>query len=335
MENTTNEILKNFLNDNNIQSATIDRGAGWGGTYKKLFYKINIQKKFDFVYCCELGNDVPRIDGDASKNEFCGVIDRDTKKLYFVRYELYNYFDNYHNPDGEPLQFVKYEDIVKLFNDAIIAKYDEMAETVADDMTPSEDNIYYINSDAPNNFYYDKANQYKYTPGTSNQRTSAELLQFITDPAQAVAKAIKDQEQNDDESKRPANAIKYNKMMQRLENEKRHEIETAPEFARLRQAKEIKKAIPEGANQINFVYLLNNGEIISGKIDARTLQTMPYYTGDATHFSAWNVDKPTRDKITEINGREYDEVYLKNIIKLTYKGKTIYSNPEHNTKEGA
>ena len=41
-------------------------------------------------------------------------------------------------------------------------------------------------------------------------------------------------------------------------------------------------------------------------------------------FDHFNLDKQARDKLERVNGKKYDNVYIKNIIKATYKGETIY-----------
>lgn len=329
---TNTEIIKDFLFNNEKQSAIINEGGRWGN-YKKLFYKLNIQTNFDFVYCCELRNDAPRIDGEASKNEFCGIINRNTNKLYFARYGLYCYFDKYRNPDGEPLQYVKYEDIINAFNNAVIAKYEELAQNVADDMQETPD-FQYIKSDAPNIYFYDKANPYHRTPGTSNERTTDELLQYIENPTQAIKNLFAKLEQDTDENRRPTDAIKYNKLVDRIYKQELQRIETAPEFKELRQAKEIKNSIPEDAKQLTIIYKLSNGETLTGKMLAQALTSQPYGLKEL-NYSSYSMDAQSRNELKRVEGCQYDDIYIKNIIKITYKGKTIYANPDHTDKEGA
>ena len=123
--------------------------------------------------------------------------------------------------------------------------------------------------------------------------------------------------------------IKYYKMWNRCTQQKIKEIEDPnnKNYLYLRLAKQIKDSIPEEAKQVNIYYLLNNGEEIKCKYETRGLQSMPYWTNEKTHFGSWYIDSPSRTKITEINGRGEDDIYIKNIVKITYKNKDLYNNP--------
>lgn len=320
---TNKEIIKEFLNNN--EKYTTHTADTYNPARTKEFYKINYKKHFDFIYCINLYNGAPRT-GDNP--EFEGIIDRRTKKLYLIRYDIYGLFN-----DADPLKYTNYESITKEINAAVIAKYEELAQNVADDMQETPD-FQYVKDDATNFYFYDKANPYHRTPGTSNERTTDELLQYIENPTQAIINLFAKLEQDTDENRRPTNAIKYNKLVDRIYKQELQHIETAPEFKELRQAKEIKNSIPEDAKQLTIIYKLSNGETLTGKILVQALTNQPYGL-KGLNYSSYSMDAQSRNELKRVEGCQYDDIYIKNIIKITYKGKTIYANPDHTDKEGA
>ena len=89
-------------------------------------------------------------------------------------------------------------------------------------------------------------------------------------------------------------------------------------------ARKLNTSIPENAKTVNLFYKLDNNEIMECKFEVSGLNYPPYDKGENLHFSYFNLDKQARDKLERVNGKKYDNVYIKNIIKATYKGKTIY-----------
>ena len=72
---------------------------------------------------------------------------------------------------------------------------------------------------------------------------------------------------------------------------------------------------------------MNNGEILTGKIDANTFSYLPYCINfDDLHYSSYNLEAKAREKLSKINGRCDDDIKIKNIVKITYNGKTIFEN---------
>ena len=120
--------------------------------------------------------------------------------------------------------------------------------------------------------------------------------------------------------------IKEVKLQRRLKSQNLKEIETSPDYHYLRLARKLNMAIPENAKTVNLFYKLNNDEIIECKYETSALAYIPYGKNETLHFSGFSVNKQARDKIEEVNGRKYDDIYIKNITKITYKGKTLYEN---------
>ena len=123
-------------------------------------------------------------------------------------------------------------------------------------------------------------------------------------------------------------AIKYKKMMQRLENEFIEKIKTLPEYKNLRLAKQINYSVPTDAKTVNLFYKLSNGEIIEGKLATTVFDCKPYHTGENMHFSSYSLNKEARDRIRYIDGYSRNDIYIDNIEKITYKGKTLYQKEE-------
>ena len=85
-------------------------------------------------------------------------------------------------------------------------------------------------------------------------------------------------------------------------------------------------SIPENAKTVNLFYKLDNGEIMECKFEVSGLNYAPYDKGENLHYSYFNLNKQARDKMEQVNGKKYNDVYIRNITKITYKGKTIYEN---------
>lgn len=328
---TKQEQIKMFLENNEQRQLTIKDSSATN--WATLFYKVNFNE-FDFIYELSIYNGTPNTD---SKAEFAGVIKRDTKQLYFARYSLYKIFE-VRNAERytTTLNYITDEQLTKDINNDIIKALAKMAETVADDMTPDENDFEIAKGETEQYYFYnDISKLYRKTPGTSTKRTTSELLAYISNPTTYINELLTNKEKSQDPNDRPSQTIKYNKMMDRLQEQIIEKIKTAPEYAKMRQAIQIKNSIPAEANQINVFYLLSNGEVLTGKYDAKELKNRPYWDYcDKEHYSSYNFEKSARDKLKEVDGYDRNDIYLSNIIKLTYKGKTIYSNPDHNTEGG-
>ncbi len=299
--------IKEFLENKNIREMIINKPTYSFAT--KLF-KVNFDR-FDYVYVIDyIENKKPR---RCDKAEFGGIIDTETNKLYFVNYYLRNYCGD--------IKSISEEEINEQYNEMLRIAYDNFADTVTDDSVPTENEIACAKSDAESDYYYKRKINKSLSYGISKSRDISELVKFVEKPKETIKDYIEMLEAKD---KTLTNAIKYKKMMQRLENEFIEKIKILPEYKNLRLAKQINYSVPTDAKTVNIFYRLSNGEIIEGKLATTVFDCKPYHTGENMHFSSFSLNKEARDRIKHIDGFSRSDIYINNIEKITYKGKTLY-----------
>ena len=304
--------IKEFLENTNIREIKIKDNRY---KFETKIIKVNFDR-FDYIYLIDyVENKRPR---NCDKIEFGGIIDNETNKLYFVTYYLRNYLQD--------ITYISQEEINKQYNEMLKTAYENFADTVADDKVPTENELACAKSDAESDYYYKKARDKSISFGISSSRDISELIKFVENPKQTVKDYVEMLEAKDNTL---SNAIKYKKMMQRLENEFTEKIETLPEYKTLRLAKQINCSIPEDAKTINIFYRLSNSEILEGKMTATAFDYKPYYTGENMHFSCYSLNKDARDRLKLIDGNSRNDIYINNIEKITYKGKTLYQKEEN------
>lgn len=318
------EQIKEFLNNSNkIYLETPDH---INKTYKTIFFKVRFKNQFDYIYIIDYVNGTPNRD---KAPEFGGVVDIKTNKLYFADYSLrrfFNHFDGVRYVEG--LENIEIKEISDNINKDIQKEIIKIAEKIADDMQPDENDIHRIKEETIFNYYNNKEIGRPFTVCQKDREQLEELLKYIANPADMVAEVVKENSDKITES------VKRCKMFTRKAKEILKEIETEQNFKNLRLAKQIKESIPTDAKSVNIFYKLSNGETITTKYNAQELNRLPYWSGDSMHFSGWNAEKQAREKIAAVDGRQFDDIYIKNIIKLTYKTKTIWNNPDHTTEGG-
>lgn len=303
--------IKEFLENKSIRETIIKKQAY---SFETKLFKVNFDR-FDYVYVIDyVENKKPRRCDNA---EFGGIIDTETNKLYFVNYYLRNYC--------EDIKSISEEEINNQYNEMLKIAYENFADTVADDQIPTENEIACAKSDAESDYYYKRQRDKSLSYGISKSRDISELIKFVENPKQTVKDYIEMLEVKD---KTLTNAIKYKKMMQRLENEFIEQIETSPEYKNLRLAKQINYSIPNDAKTVNIFYRLSNGEILEGKIVTTAFDCKPYHTGENMHFCSFSLNKDARDRLRHIDGFSRSDIYINNIEKLTYKGKTLYQKED-------
>lgn len=313
------QIIKEFLNDSNKSFLEVPDRIN--GTYKTIFYKVRFKNQFDYIYIIDYINETPNRE---KKPEFGGVVDIKTNILYFADYSLRRFFNYY---DGikyvEDLETITEKEISKNINTDIKKVVERMAENIADDMQADENDLHRITEETIFNYYNNKEIGRPYTVCQKDRAEFVDLLKYIANPADMVAEII------NTNSDKITESVKRCKMMTRKAQEILKEIETDPSYKNLRLAKQIRESIPTDAKSVNLFYKLSNGETITTKYNAQEMNRLPYWSGEKMHFSSWNAEKQARDKIAAVDGRQFDDIYIKNIVKLTYKGKTIWSNPDN------
>lgn len=321
--NETQTKILNYLKDIKQRELQINDRNGW----QTLFFKTQINNNFDFVYCIDYIRNIASID---KKPEYLATIDRKTKAIYFASYSLNRHFETY-NPETHqhetPNEYktIRIAEVNDKLNEHITKELNKLAEQIENDQEPDECNEHTARDRAEQIYYDNNENilNFAYLQQDTAHADTSRLLQYIQDPAGKVANIIASSYED------TVKHIKYTKMMHELTNKYLKEIETSNEYKYFRQATEIKNSIPQDAKQITVFYEMNNGETLTGKYEARDLARMPYYrTGENAHFSGYGLEYQARTKLEDTNGRSDDDIKIKNIIKLTYKGKTIYTNPE-------
>lgn len=303
--------IKEFLENKSIREMIIKKPSY---SFNAKIIKVNFDR-FDYVYVIDyVDNKRPR---HCDKAEFGGIIDTETNKLYFATYYLRNYC--------EEISYITQTQINDEYNEMLDTAYRNYADTVADDRIPDENEMAGAKSDAENDYYYKRTRETYISYGISKNRDISELIAFVENPKETIKNYIEMLEAKD---KTLTNAIKYRKMIDRLQKQFFEEIETSPEYQYLRLAKKIKNSIPEDAKTVNLFYKLSNGEILEGKLCTNVFDYKPYYTGENLHFSSYSLNKDARDKIKLIDGNSRNDIYIINIEKITYKSKTLYQKEE-------
>lgn len=303
--------IKEFLENKSIRETTIKKQSY---SFEAKLIKVNFDR-FDYVYVIDyVENKKPR---RCDKAEFGGIIDTETNRLYFTTYYLRNYC--------EEIKAISENEINNEYNEMLKIAYENFAETVVDDEIPTENDISCAKNNAESDFYYKNQRDKSLSYGISSNRDISELIKYIENPKQTIKDYIDKLEAKE---KTLTNAIKNQKMMQRLENEFIEKIETLPEYKNLRIAKQMSFSIPTDAKTVNIFYRLQNGELIEGKLVTNVFNYKPYYTGENMHFSSYSLNKDAREKIKNIDGCSHNDIYINNIEKITYKGKTLYQKEE-------
>ncbi|MBQ4558681.1 MAG: hypothetical protein IJA61_04835 [Clostridia bacterium] len=303
------EKLQDFLNNNQTRELWLNRKDFKPTNYDDIIRLIKIPfGRFDYIYGIEnIRNNKPT---HYSNPSFCGVIDTKDNQLYVVSYNL--------TQVDQDIKYTSSSALNEKLKEMLLQAYEKFAETVEDDLT--EDAIYYNRRNAEDDYYYNRRNFYQYTLGISEKEIE-ELITFVENPTEYVDLYIKMLELDKNKLTRH---IKECKLQRRLANSYYNDIETKPEYHYLRLARKLNASIPENAETVNLFYKLDNGEIMECKFEVSGLNYAPYDKGENLHFSYFNLDKQARDKLELANGKKYDNVYIRNIIKVTYKGKTIY-----------
>lgn len=303
--------IKEFLENKSIRETTIKKQSY---SFEAKLIKVNFDR-FDYVYVIDyVENKKPR---RCDKAEFGGIIDTETNKLYFTTYYLRNYC--------EGIKAISENEINNEYNEMLKVAYENFAETVVDDKIPTENDMSCAKDNAESDFYYKNQRDKSLSYGISSNRDISELIKYIENPKQTVKNYIDKLEAKE---KTLTNAIKNQKMMQRLENEFTEKIKTLPEYKNLRLAKQMSFSIPTDAKTVNIFYRLQSGELIEGKLVTNVFNYKPYYTGENMHFSSYSLNKDAREKIKNIDGCSHSDIYINNIEKITYKGKTLYQKEE-------
>ena len=113
------------------------------------------------------------------------------------------------------------------------------------------------------------------------------------------------------------------------------EIESSAEYAGLRAAKGIKDIIPCRALEIMVYYAAQSGKILKFKIDAGKLRRKPWKPcGDmGWHYSSSSISlRADRVDFEEAEGTRA-EVLVERIVKIEYRGKTLWEAPKQNKNE--
>jgi len=307
----TKEKLKEFLNNNEIRELWLNRKDFRPTIFDDIIRLIKIPfGRFDYIYGMEnIKNNKPT---HYSTPTYCGVIDTKDNQLYMLSYNL--------TQVDEDIKFTSTKTLNEKLNQMLLQAYEKFAESVEDDL--EEKAIYYNIKHAEDEYYYNKNSFFEYSIGLEERETN-ELLTFVENPAEYIEQYIKKLEQDNNKLTKH---IKECKLQRRLAKLYLNEIETKPEYHYLRLAKKLNASIPENAKTVNLFYKLDNGEIMECKFEVSGLNYAPYDKGENLHYSYFNINKQARDKMEQINGKKYNDIFIKNITKITYKGKTIYEN---------
>ncbi len=281
--------------------------------YKTILFKTKINI-FDYIYGFEYVKDTPDTD---NKPDYYGVIDTRTNKLYFASFKLKSYFEKWDpytkTTIKEDFGNIDQNEIDKQYNELLAREIEKIAQNTPDDNEPDECNEHTAREDAEHLYYYGEKQENR----TQSTRFTKTLLKFIENPNKTITNDIN--AKIEDITKH----IKYKKLINRLKQEYLKEIETNNEYKQYRLSKEIKDTIPEKANQIVITYLLEDGETITGKYKAEDIQRQPYNKkGDQVNYTCFGWDSKTRETIRR--KQKNDDLYVKNILSISYNGKTLY-----------
>lgn len=304
------ERFKQFIENTEIRDMWFDKKEIRPTSFNDINRLVKIQfGDFDYIYGIEnIRNNKPT---DYSKPHCCCVINRKTNELYTNSYNITENFEN--------IKYTRFSKINEKLIEMLKQAYEKFAENVIDDLPDNA--IYYQIRHTEDEYYFNRLDSISYSLNL-HERDVNELLTFEENPTEYINLYIDGLEKE----KKLTKHIKEVKLQRRLKTQYLKEIETSPKYHYLRLARKIYMAIPTNAKTVNLFYKLNNDEIIECKFEVSSLNSMPYYNENNTHFSHFSVNKQAREKIEEANGKRYDDIYIKNITKITYKGKTLYEN---------
>lgn len=316
--------ILNFLQDKEQKTLKLDDTMN----RQTLFYKVSLNN-FDYVYCIkDISNGFIDINSRYDNNNFACIIDTRTNKVYFTTYHIKDFFEYYDRDTKQTIICDGLKSISKEFvNNEINSKLEKEISIIAKNINKreiAEEEQNYLREDAEKDYYLNTVNDVTFDCLNVEERNIPLLLEYLQDENAYINKII--EAKKDDilgfiETKKAfCDAIK--KYIE--------EIETSEKYKYLRLAKQIKDSIPENAKQVVLYYKLNNGEVLQGKYSADAFAWMPYmpYGANDTenlHYSGYSLDAKAREKIKQTQGYD-DDIKVKNILKITYNGKTIFEN---------
>lgn len=318
-----NEIQKqilDFLKDKNQRQVIIN-----SKNYNTLFYKIDFDNLI-YIFCSDF-MDKNVIDiYNNTKNNFAGVINKATGKIYFDRHELYKNFEFYDynsqkyvkNEEYEALKGQNEEELNEEINEKIKQEILKISKNVNAGEIDDEYNEHYKQT-AENFYYFSQVNELDISCLTSKNKNITDLLQYIQNKDKYITDTIQENRTKIIEN------IEYKKAVYSIIEKFLQEIETNEEYKYLRLAKQIKDIIPKNAKQVVLYYKLNNGEVLQGKYEAKAFACIPYCIDNKEdlHYNGYNLDSNARKKINQVQSHD-DYIKVKNILKIAYNGKTLY-----------
>lgn len=307
--------IKNFIENPEQNMITIKED---GYNYQKSFIKIDFND-FIFIYKLSYCNPYPNFREEAS---LCGIIYKKTYKLYFPTFDLNEFFRFETRPE-HGLNSISRNEIELQYDNDITKAYIELAKTITEEKKPEEYEIENIKKQTITDYYFDlKDSEKEYMTNIELSK----LLAYISNPQDAIQKDMAEREKSTYSSSRPSERIKYLNLKNRIKKEELEKIENSKDYETLRKAKIIKD-ICKDKKQVTIYYkTFKDNQIIVGKINTSAFNREPYSEKENLHFASWDLDKQTRDKLENIEDHEHRDIYVKNIIKLEYRGKTIYEN---------
>ncbi len=311
----TKNKIKNFIENQGQNMITIKEDRY---SYQKTFIKIDFDD-FIFVYKLSYSNQYPDFREEAN---LCGIIHKKTYKLYFPTYDL-NEFFKFETKDGCGLNAISRNEIELQYDNDITKAYIELAKTITEEKKPEEYEIENIKRQTRTDYYFERKDSEKVYMTNIDL---SKLLSYISNPQNTIQKDMEAREKNTYTSSRPSEYIKYLNLKNRISKEELEKIEHSKDYETLRQAKIIKDICKNKKQVIIYYKTFKDNQIIVGKINTSAFDREPYSEKENLHFGSWDLDKQTRDKLEDIEEREHCDIYVKNIIKLEYRGKTIYEN---------
>ena len=310
-ENYT-EQLNHFLQDEKQTLLTIKYEKH---SYTILFYKLNLGI-FTYIYYLTF-HDSPEFRDEAN---LCGVIHNKTNQLYFAGYNIREFFEH-NNPSQIKLNNISKEELQSKYYEDINHAYIELAKIITEEKIPEEYEIDDIKHNAIKEYFYEDVERnktYEYEVELNK------LLEYIKNPQEAIKNEMLKRENNEYTQSRPSERIKKENLIKRVTRETLNEITNTNKYEPLKLAKQIKD-ICKDKKQVTIYYkTIKTNEILIGKLNTEVFKYLPYHLQDDLYFDTYYLDSETRNKIKEIDGYEYNNIYVKNIIKLEYRNKPIY-----------
>lgn len=312
----TRNKIKQFLEN---QEQTILTLKYEDYSYNTTYYKLRFGQ-FQFIYYLTY-HSYPTF---GNNSILCGIIDTATNKKYFLSYEIRKSFEYSHI--GQ-LDYIKQDEVSSWYNADIDKAYEELAKTITEEKIPQAYEIEQMQRNAQENYYYGNREESYYYP---TQVDLDRLLSYIANPIKEIQEEMERRESSTYTQSRPSERIKYQNLQRRISDEELNKIERLDKYKYLRKAKAIKEACCDRKQVTVYYKSMTKDEILVGKANTSIFSHMPYSTEDKMHFGNWDLEKQFRDKILKTDGREYDDLYIKNILKIEYRGKTIYEDKENN-----